>query len=227
MPGGYLRDVKTISTLYFALLTDIRLDLRRGYTLGGLMLLVLGIVYITYLAIPRIEPQIWIAVYWIAFLFLGIHTTLNSFARESSRRYLYYYTIIAPELLFLAKCLYNALTMFVLGMLMFGAMSFIHGNPIRSVGMFMIVLLLGSMCITVAFTLISGIAVKSDQSATLMTIAAFPVVIPALLIVVRLSLYSLLDSGAVDPMGSIAILFALVLLVIGLGLLLFPYLWRS
>ena len=223
----YLRGVKPFQQLRHALLSYFRLGWSKGYTVGALLLMAIGMVYITYLCIPRIEPVVWIAVYWIAFLFLGIHTSLNSFAKESTRRFLYYYTLMPPELLFLSKCLYNSIVTFILGIFILLAMITVHGNPLENTWMFILVVLMGAVCLTTAFTFISAVVIKSEQSATLMTVAAFPVVIPALLIVVRLSLSSLITGGAEDLTGSLMILVALIMLVAGLGILLFPYLWRS
>jgi heme exporter protein B len=88
-------------------------------------------------------------------------------------------------------------------------------------------ILLGALGISLCFTFVSAIAVKSDQSTTLMTILSFPLIIPVFLHLMRISRAALPDTRVTDPMGSLTTLGAIYLLIAGLGLLLFPYLWRS
>ena len=223
----YLRPVNQVQSLLTAIINEARLEFRRGYALGGLLVFVLCTVYIIFLTLSELPPAMWISLYWIAFLFLGVHTALKSFARESSRRYLYYYTLMSPELLFGAKCIYNSVLLSLLGFLMYGAMSLVLGNPIEDTFLFAAVIVCGGICISLAFTFVSGIAIKSDQSATLMTILSFPVIIPVLLSLVRLTQSALLPPEMSEVGNGFAILGAIALLLIGLGLILFPYLWRS
>ncbi|MDX1477552.1 MAG: heme exporter protein CcmB [Saprospiraceae bacterium] len=206
---------------------EVRIELRKGYALGGLIVFVLCTVYVIYLTVSEVPPALWNALYWVAFLFLSIHTVLKSFAHESSSRYLYYYTLMAPETLFAAKCIYNAGLLTALGLLMYGALSLIGGHPVVNTGLFITAIVAGGIGISLCFTLISGIAIKSDNGATLMTVLSFPVIIPVLLNLVRLSEASLQRPGTVQVGDHLLMLGAIDLLLVALGLLLFPYLWRS
>ena len=180
--------VKTLRDIYNAILLDAFLEFRKGYAVGGLVVFVLCTAFIIYLSTSDISASAWIALYWIAFLFMGVHAILKSFAQESSRRFLYYYTLIAPEILFVAKCIFNTLLLGILGLLMFGALSIFTQSPVRDTGLFVSAILMGAVAISLAFTFVSAIAIKSDNSATLMTILSFPIIIPVLLSVIKMSL---------------------------------------
>lgn len=206
---------------------DAMLELRRGYALGGLLVFILSVVFIIYISFNEIEPRTWITLYWIAFLFMSVHSVLKGFALESSDRYLYYAQLVPPERIFLSKTLYHTVVLFVMGMLMYAAFSVFAGNPVEDQLRFFLSLAFASVGISLCFTFVSAIAIKSDQSATLMTILSFPVIIPVLLHVIRMSRSALPDSMITDLSTSILTLGAIDLLLIGLGLLLFPYLWRS
>ena len=206
---------------------DVLLELRRGYALGGLAVFVLSIVFIIYMSFGEITGRLWITLYWIAFLFISVHTVLKGFALEHANRYYYYYSLLSPERIFFAKCLYNAGMLMVLGLLMYLVLGLVARDPIGDHGIFILAVLCGAIGISLCFTFVSAIAVKSDQSATLMTVLSFPLIIPILLHLIRLSRASLVDSMITDIKPSLLTLGAIDLLVAGLGLLLFPYLWKS
>ncbi len=206
---------------------DLLLELRRGYAIGGLLVFVLCIVFIIYLSFGEIEGRLWITLYWIAFLFISVHTVLKGFAMEHQNRYFYYYSLLRPEYIFLAKWIYNTFVLVVLGLLMYFVLGLVAGNPIDDQGIFLLAVVFGALGISLCFTFVSAIAVKSDQSTTLMTILSFPLIVPVLLHLIRLSRASLPDSMVTDIGTSLITLGAIDLLLAGLGLILFPYLWRS
>ena len=98
---------------------------------------------------------------------------------------------------------------------------------VKEVGLFAIILFLGSVGFSIAFTFIAAIAAKANNSATLMAIMGFPVVIPILLTLVKLSANALRliqDSGY---WRDISILLAIDVILLTLVIILFPYLWRD
>lgn len=206
---------------------DIRLELHRGYALGGLFVFVLCLTLIIYLSFREIDPASWITIYWIAFLFMAVHSVLKGFTMESQSRYIYYYMLLRPEQLFIAKALYNTLIVSILGLLLYGSMSLVTVNPVSDHALYFLAIFLGAAGISLCFTFVSAVAVKSDQSATLMTILSFPLIIPVLLHLIRIAQASLPESMIDNILPSLLTLGAIDLLLIGLALLLFPYLWRS
>lgn len=219
--------MQMMRAIFHALGKDIRLELRRGYALGGLSVFVLCIVFVIYLAVPDMEAGVWVSVYWVSFLFLSIHTALKSFAQESDRRFLYYYMLLSPEVLFIAKCIYNAVVLAILSLLMYGALAIFTGSPVVQNDIFLLAIGAGALGVSLCFTFISGIAIKSNHSATLMTILSFPVVIPILLSLIKLSQAAIAPVAQVPIVNTILILTAIDLILVALGLLLFPYLWKS
>lgn len=216
-----------LSRIIAYLKKDFLLEFRRGYALGGLVVFVLCIAYLIYIGFGELEGSAWVTMYWIAFLFVSIHTVLKGFALESNDRYLYFYTLMRPEHMFLGKWLYHSLALSCLGLLMYGALAVVTGDPIERHGLFSMAVILGAVGISLCFTFVSAIALKSDQSATLMTILSFPLIIPVFLHLMRLSRAALPETMVPETGSSLMTLGAIYLLLTGLGLLLFPYLWRS
>jgi heme exporter protein B len=147
--------------------------------------------------------------------------------QEQQGRQLYYYMIASPESIILSKILYNTGLTLILALLGYGVFSVILGNPVQDQGLFLLNLVLGAMGFSASLTMVSGIASKAGNNATLMAILSFPVIIPILLMAIRISKNALdgLDwSVSADKLLS---LFAINVLVAATSYLLFPYLWRS
>ena len=61
------------------------------------------------------------------------------------------------------------------------------GDPVKIKWLFWLLIFLGSIGFSIAFTFISAITGKAKQSASLMAILSFPVIIPILITLIRLS----------------------------------------
>ena len=215
---------REVATLF---LRDVRLEWRNRYALGGVLLYVLSTVVIVYTAVTRLTPMTWNALFWVIFLFAAMNAVVKSFVRENSRRHLYYYTLVNPAALLLAKTLYNTLFLFGLGLLTWLLLSLLSINPIRENELFLAALALGALGLAVILTFISSIAAKAGNNTTLMAILGFPLVIPTLLLLIRISAQAigLLEGDQLS--GDFTLLLAIDSLLLGLGLVLFPAVWRD
>lgn len=207
------------------------LEWRQRYALNGMLLYIVGAVFVCYLSFNarkgQLTPIVWNTLFWIILLFTAINAVAKSFVQERAGRLLYYYTVASPVQIIVSKILYNTVLMLVLSLLGFVTYAFVMGNPVQDLGLYIVSLLLGSVGFAASLTLIAGIAAKAENSATLMAVLSFPVVLPLLLLLLRVSKNALdgLDrSLSVDEIVTIAAIDAIVLVLSGL---LFPFLWRS
>ena len=97
------------------------------------------------------------------------------------------------------------------------------GDPL----FYFIAVLLGSMSFSTVFTMISAIASKAGNNGTLMAILSFPVVIPVILLLIRLSKNAMDGISRSFSYGGMGVLLAINAIVITTALLLFPFLWRD
>lgn len=206
---------------------EIMLEWRQQYAISGILLYVLATVFIIYISLQNVSPQLWNVLYWIVMLFASVNAVLKSFVQESGYRQLYYYQLVHPVAVLLSKMIYNTLLLLLLSLLTFGALSLVAGNPVQHAGYFALALFFGSLGFSITFTFVSSIAAKADNSSTLMTILSFPVVIPVLLLLVNLSAHAIGLLGGSMALQDLYMLIGLDLLLTALGLLLFPYLWRE
>ena len=197
------------------------------YAISGILLYVFSTVFIVYNAFREIDAKGWNAVFWIIILFASVNAILKSFTQENSARQLYYYTLVSPIAIIISKILYNIFLLLILSLLTWLAFSFVTENPVRDNGQFFLALFLASVGFSTTFTFISAISTKADNSSTLMAILSFPLVIPILLTLIKLSGNSMRPFPDPNIQGDIMILVAIDLLLFAMSLVLYPFLWRE
>lgn len=218
-----------LSTLYILFEKEILLEFRQRYAISGIVLYVFSMVFVVYIAsaMIKIPPQVWPVLFWLIVLFASVNAVVKSFVQESGARQLYYYQIADPAMLLLAKILYNTLLLLVLSLMAYGAYTLVIGSPVKDMKLFLLLLFLGSFGFSIAFTFISSISAKANNSATLMAILSFPVILPILLTLIRLSMVALRLIQDTAYLRDIYNLLAIDAILMTLTFVLFPYIWKD
>jgi len=206
---------------------ELILEWRQKYAISGILLYVFSTVFIIYTVFIQVEPRVWNTLFWIVMLFAAVNAVTKSFIQESGNRQLYYYQITDPLAVLLSKILYNTGLLLVIGVISFLAFSVLAGNPVRNYSLFIAAIFLGSLGFSITFTFISAIAAKASNNATLMAILSFPLILPIILTLLKISAQALglIQDSSVDT--DILILVGINAMLLGLGLVLFPFLWRD
>lgn len=208
-----------------------QLELKQKYAINGILLYLVGSIFICYLSFNlqpnSLNPIVWNALLWILLLFTAVNALAKSFVQESPYRDYYYYTLVAPQVLIMAKMTYNALLMLVLGVAGFGLYTLVMGNPIQDIGLYFVSILLGSLGFASALTLLAGIAGKARNNGSLMAIMSFPVVLPILLLVIRVAKNAMDGLNRSASASEVWVLLALSVILSALSWILYPFLWRN
>lgn len=206
---------------------EMKIEWRQKHAIGGILLYVVSTIFVVYSAIKSVDPNVWNALFWIVILFASVNALVKSFVQENSSRQLYYYTLANPTAIILAKIIYNSGLLLVLSLLSFLAFTLFAGNPVKDTGQFFLALFLGSVGFSITFTFIAAIAGKANNSATLMAILSFPLVIPIILTLLKLSANALRLMQDTAIWKDVLTLVAIDLLMIAMAFILFPFLWRD
>jgi heme exporter protein B len=211
----------------FLVAKEIKLEMRNKYALGGILLYVVSTVFVSYLSFKKIvSPATWNALFWIILLFASINAIAKSFISETRGRLLYLYTLVSPQAVILSKIIYNSLLLTVLSSLCLAVYSLFIGNIIQDTTLFLITLILGSFGFSSLLTMVSAIASKSSNNFTLMAILSFPIMIPLLMVLIKLS-KNAVDGLELWDLNYLSVLMFLNVIIIALSYLLFRYLWRD
>ncbi|MBK7109250.1 MAG: ABC transporter permease [Chitinophagales bacterium] len=215
------------SNTWWLVKKDLVLEWRNKYTFSGILLYLLSIILIIFFTFEEVKGPVWIVLFWIVILFTAVNAIAKSFLQESSGRQLYMYTLVSAQSIILSKIIYNILVMLILTAIALLFYSMSAGYPVVDNTSFYLALLTGSIAFASVFSMISAIASKANNSGTLMAVLAFPILIPVIKILIRISLESLSASSLQTNAQDLLYLFALNILIITLAMILFPYLWRD
>lgn len=207
---------------------DFLLELRQQHTFFGILLYVASTIFVLYLAMGQPESTVYNGLFWMIQLFVCINAVAKSFLQESKGRMLYFYSIVSPVHFIIAKLIYNTAVMLLMVLVSLVLFWILLGNPVMNPVQFIGIACLGGLSLSLVFTLMSAIAAKAHQNAAIMAILGFPLIIPQLLLLIRLSKSAF---GEIFREGALLqitlLLIGLDVLVVVLAIVLFPFLWKE
>ncbi len=210
---------------------EILIELRMKYALSGMMLYLVSSIFLGYITFSLgrapINTPTWNVLFWIIMLFVATNSIAKSFIQESKEQQLYYYSIANPQSIIIAKILFNSLLMSFLVLAGFVIYIILLGNPVEDLSLYIFNLILGAIGFSSSFTMISSIASKASNSGTLMAILGFPIIIPMLLLLIKISKNAIEGLDRVTVYDEVITLSSIIIISITTSIILFPYLWRS
>lgn len=203
------------------------MEWRQKHTLFGVLLYVGATVFVVYMMSGQPEGRTWNALFWLTQLFVAVNSVAKSFLQEHPNRFRYYFTLVKPTSFLLAKMTYSIILMFVMSLVSLFLYYLMLGWPLEQTATFIIISMVGSLSLSAVFTFLSAIAARAQQNSALMAILGFPLVTPVLMILSKLALKAL-SPVYIEGWWTLAVvLLALDMLVILLGIILFPFLWQE
>jgi heme exporter protein B len=137
------------------------------------------------------------------------------------------YSLASPQAIILSKAIYNALFLCVVSLIIFFMYSMFIGNLVQDSLYFFIAVLLGSIGFGFLLTMVSAIASKAGNNLSLMAVLSFPLLIPMLITLIKLSKNAVdgLDRSVSNPL--IIMTAGINIIAVALMYILFPYVWKE
>ncbi len=205
---------------------DLLLEVRQQYSFYGILLYIVATIFVLFLAVNDPEKEVWNGLFWVIQLFICINAVAKSFLQESKGRMLYFYSIASPVHFVLAKLLFNSVLMLLMTALSLLLFIALIGNPLTKALHFTGLALLGGWSLSMVFTFLAAIAAKAQQNAAIMAVLGFPLIIPQLMLLMKLS-NATFNPAVAFQWNDVLLLVALDCLVALLAVILFPFLWRD
>lgn len=206
---------------------DLLMEWRQKHTLFGVLLYVGATVFVVYMMNGQPEAKVWNALFWITQLFVAVNSVAKSFLQESASRFRYYYTLVKPVHFLLAKLTYSVILMFAMTILSLLLFYIMLGWQLHNGSLFIMLALTGGLSLSTVFTFLSAIAARAQQNAALMAILGFPLATPMLMMLGKLATVAVEPVVATGWWSLLLVLLALDVLIIVLGIILFPFLWQE
>jgi heme exporter protein B len=206
---------------------DFLLEIRQQYTFYGILLYVASTIFVLYLAMGMPEEKVWNGLFWMIQLFICVNAVAKSFLQETRGRMLYFYSIAGARDFVISKLLFNVglmLAMSIVSLLLF---QLLLGNPVEHTLKFAGIVCLGGASLSLVFTFLAAIAARAQQNAAMMAIMGFPLIVPQVLLLMKISNAAFTSVIQGNFFQMIFLLVALDILVIVLATILFPFLWKD
>jgi heme exporter protein B len=217
-----------LSKIIILLKKDFLLELRQQHTFFGILLYVASTIFVLYLAMGQPDSAVYNGLFWMIQLFVCVSAVAKSFLQESKGRMLYFFSITSPVNFIIGKLIYSAIVMFIMVLVSLILFRILLGNPVVNQFQFIGIASLGGLSLSLVFTLMAAIAAKAQQNAAIMAILGFPLIIPQLLLLIRLSKSAFGEVFREGALMQISLLLVgLDVLVIVLAVVLFPFLWKD
>jgi heme exporter protein B len=214
-------------TVFTLIHKDLLLEWRQKHTFYGVLLYVGATVFMVYMMSGQPDAKVWNALFWITQLFIAVNSVAKSFLQEHPNRFRYYFTIVPPVQFLVAKMVYSTFLMLTVSGISLLLFNIMLGAPLKQVGVFIAVTAIGSVSLSVIFTFLSAIAARAQNNAALMAILGFPLVTPILMILSKLAVKAIVPVYVPGWWKLMLVLSALDILIIILGIILFPFLWQE
>ncbi len=217
-----------MSKIFILLKKDLLLELRQQHTFYGILLYVASTIFVLYLAMGQPESTVYNGLFWMIQLFVCVNAVAKSFLQESKGRMLYFFSITSPVIFIIAKLIYSTLVMCIMIFVSLLLFRILFGNPVLHELRFAGIAFMGGISLSLVFTLMAAIAAKAQQNAAVMAILGFPLIIPQLMLLIKLSKSAF---GEVFREGALLQIFLLLIgfdiMVIALAIILYPFLWKD
>jgi heme exporter protein B len=214
---------------------DVRSELRTRYALNALLLFAVSTVVALSLGMGPLAPSrnadlrlIQSGLLWIAILFAAFTGLSRSFVQEEDARTAAALRLAAPPLaVYLGKLLFNLALLLLLvaltALLSIALLRLPVGNP----GLFVALLIAGSLGLVAATTLIAAIISRASIKGALFAVLAFPLLVPLLVVAIRGTELALDGLGWDRGMLPLQVLIGYTIALVTVSLFLFGSVWET
>jgi len=212
---------------------DFKREFRQRLSFLSILLYVFAITYLLYFllntqgALVKMEVKYWNVIFWVIILFTTINELISQFSKESEGLYLYYYTIIRPSYFIIARLVFHCIYAIFTSVITYFVFTIWFGSPVENFGLIILSILIGSCSFTILFTLTTALSKGLKNNAVLTSILGFPLCIPLITLVSRLSKEAFFSNTSDNFWINLIVLLGFNAIMFVLSVILYPYIWRE
>ncbi|MDX1684005.1 MAG: heme exporter protein CcmB [Saprospiraceae bacterium] len=192
------------------------------------LLFLLSISVVLFMGFNRMRAETWAVMYWIVMLFMAVGAIVGDQGAGSSREKYLYNLLATPVEIFISRIVFNTLLLLVLALILYLVFGIFFDWQLVMNGQVLLIVVLGTFSLSVIFCFVSTLVLAAEKGSILASLLGFPLVIPVILLLIRLFLIEMGFTN--ESQGQIQDYLSLIgidALLIGLGIILFPLIWRS
>jgi heme exporter protein B len=227
------QSAKLLGAAWAVFRKDVRAELRTRYALNAVGLFAASTVVALSLGLGPLPaspelPLIHAALLWIAVLFAAFTGLARAFVQEEEARTAAALRLsAAPLAVYLGKLLFNLLLLLFLDVLTAGLFVVLLRVEIGNVGMFVALLLAGSLGLVAATTLIAAIIARASVKGALFAVLSFPLLAPLLVVAIKGTALAIEGAPWARGIAPLQVLLSYTVALFTASLFLFGSVWEA
>lgn len=220
-----------LRSTYALFLKDLRSELRTRYAINALLMFVVTAVAVIMFALREDQPgnAVLSGMFWVVVFFTGMSGLSRSFVSEEERgTNLVLQLVASGSTIYFGKLLSNI----VLTLSMVFAVTLLYkvvfaGFIIETMSIFLCTVVLGSLGLASASTIIAAIIAKANTRGTLYPVLSFPIVIVLLMTVMSATTKALDGEIFSAAYGDFLVLISYFMVITAGSWILFDFVWKD
>jgi heme exporter protein B len=209
---------------------DFYSEIRTRYAINALIMFILVTVSVIKFSLgeEKLSSELHAGLLWIIIFFANSNGLSRVFVAEEERG-----TSLALKLssssksVFLGKLIFNTALSFSINLFIVILFVLITGLEIKSLGLFMLVTVIGNIGLSSVLTIIAALISKANSKGTLYPVLSFPLLLPLMLTTIN-STWLTIEGANIDQLaGDFQIVISYTIVVITASFLLFDFIWND
>ncbi len=210
---------------------DCRSELRTRYAISALVMFILTTISIMLFAIGSegATADVLSAMLWVVIFFAAMSGLSRTFVAEEERgTAMTLQLLTTPSAVYSGKLLFNTLLIVAVNLLTVTVYSAVMaGFVVKTYSIFILTVVLGSLGLAVASTIIAAIIAKANTKGTLYPVLAFPILLPLLLTVINATRLAVEGAFFGEAIGEFQVLVSYIAAVGTTSYIVFDYIWKD
>ena len=207
---------------------EIKSELRTRYALNSILMF--SVVTLTALSFTvgqfSLTNSVKSALLWIILFFSSMSGLAQVFIKEEERKTALMLKLAAePNAIFWGKFLFNLILLLLLEIVTVPLFLILLNLPVQNWGLFLLILILGSIGLASATTILGAIVSKTNVKGSLLTVLSFPILLPLLVIGIQGTKSAVNGASFSSGLGEIGFLFSYIVIMLTASILLFEIVW--
>ena len=135
--------------------------------------------------------------------------------------------LASPVEIYLSRIVYQSMVLAFLALAQWMMMTIFFGDFLALNSLSFLTLMIGAVSLSTVFCFVSGVVSAAEKGSALATLLAFPIIIPSILLLIRMTYARMGLVEAEYFTQDIWSLMGLDALLLGMGLVLYPIIWKS
>lgn len=209
---------------------DLKSEFRTRYALNAILMFALTTLVVVSFSFGTfsLSPKIISSLFWLVIFFSSMSGLAQVFVKEEESRTISILKLIAtPGTVFLGKLLFNLVLLLILEIVIVPLFIILMNLSILNLWLFLSVLLLGSLGLVCATTIIAAIISKAHVKGALFAVLSFPILLPLLITAIDGTKLSLEGQAFSAGWSDLRLLISYVVVMFTASILLFDFVWSE